>query len=488
MGGALIPALSLAAGIALASMAALQWWWGAILIAMAIAGYLLILKQSGDPVKAFRAGKWHPVWVVLLFAGIGMLDEYCHRPLALDAAFQGDIPAGISGEIIKVLPKTYGDRIEIELAATNGGKAQIRTDATIYSPGDVIAIPTSRLKPVDSDSSVAVGRMAPMLRAKGILYTAFIPERHIEYRGHADSFRNCCAGVRDAIEIKIERSHLQKETSDFIKAILMGDKAGLDEEMRITFANGGFAHTLALSGLHMGILAGMLMWLMWPLRAIGRYKWGYGLAIFLLWCYVFITGMSYSSVRACIMITFAFMAIIMERKNAVGHALSSACMLILLITPGALFDAGFQLSVVCVASLIVFASRLNPISHRQHPRLFRICEALLATMVATLSSWALISYYFSQVPLMFLPTNLLLLPLIPIYLCLSVVFTVLLCAGVEFSFLGMILDRGYDFLLWATDTLSLGSSYILHYQIPVYGLIAWILILALASLSLRRKS
>ncbi len=485
--GALIPTLFLAVGILIASAATLSWWCGLVLIALALAGYLIILQLSGDPVTAFKAGKWHVVWVALLFGGIGILDEYCNRPLTLEEAYHGNVPANVTAEVISVLPKTYGDRIEVVLEGTNGAKAQIRTGATSFSVGDIVSIPVARLKEIDKDTAETARNIAPMLKSHGVLYTGFIHTKYIIGEGRTHSLRSVSSAIRDEIEVKIEKSHLEKQTSDFIKAILMGDKTGLDEQTRLTFANGGIAHMLALSGLHMGILAGLLMWLMWPIRAMGKYKWGYAVAILLLWCYVFVTGMSHSSIRACIMITFAFIAVIAERKNSVGHALCSACLLILLANPSALFDAGFQLSVVCVAALIAFASRLNPVGHRQHPRLYRMCEALLATMVASGASWALISYYFGQVPLMFLPTNLLLLPLIPLYLGVSMVFTALLCMGMEIQLLGAILDQGYKFLLWSADTLSSGDEYILEYQIPLYGLAMWLLFLGIAAYILNRS-
>lgn len=485
--GALIPTLSLAAGILASSVASLSWWWGVGLIVLALAGYFVILHQSGDPVKAFKAGKWHIGWVALLFIGIGILDEYCNRPLTLEEAYKGTVPTNVTAEVINVLPKTYGDRLEVVLIGTNGAKAQIRSGVTSYSAGDIISIPSAHLKEIGTDTAKTVINIAPMLKSHGVLYTGFIYNKYVNAEGKSHSLHSISSAIRGEIEIKIEKSHLNKKTSDFIKAILMGDKTGLDEETRLTFANGGIAHMLALSGLHMGIIAGLLMWLLWPLKAIGRYKFGYVIAILLLWCYVFVSGMSHSSVRACIMITFAFIAVIAELKNSVVHALCSACLLILLVNPSALFDAGFQLSVVCVASLIAFASRLNPIRHRQHPHLFRICEAILATIVASGASWALTSYYFGQVPLMFLPTNLLLLPLIPFYLGLSVVFTALLCMGIEIQLLGSILDHGYNFLLWSADCLSCGDSYILEYQIPLQGLALWIMLLSFGAYAINHN-
>lgn len=449
---------------------------------------MFLLHRSGDPIKAFRIGKWHIVWIGLLFCGIGMLDEYNNRPLTLDKAYSNGLPAKVSGEIISISPKTYGDRLEVEIESTNGAKAQIRTGATLYKTGDIISFPADRLTEISKDTSAIVSKIAPMLKSKGVLYSGYVPDKYISRTGSARSLRSFFTGIRNEIEIKIEKSRLQKSTSDFIKAILMGDKSGLNEDVRLTFANGGVAHILALSGLHMGILAGMVLWLMWPVKALGRYKWGYAIALMLLWCYVFITGMSHSSVRSCVMITFAFLAVIAERKNSVGHALCCACMLILLIDSMALFDAGFQLSVVCVASLIAFTSRLNPIRHRQHPGLFRVCEVLLATIIATAASWAFISFYFGQIPLLFLPSNLMLLPLIPLYLGASVIFTTLLCCGIEFQLLGKILDMGYNFMVWATDTLSSGGSYILDYQIPLYGLAIWILLLSISAYILNRNS
>lgn len=485
--GSLIPAISLAAGIAVSAVAELSWWWGATLITAALAGYLAIMRMSKDPIATLRLAKWHTAWVAVLFTGIGMLDQNLNRPLTLTGIYGETIPSRLTGEITGIQTKSYGDRLEVRIAGTNGAKIQIRTGATDLVAGDIITFPTDRMQEVANDTSAIVARMAPMLEARGILYTAFIPTKQISSTGHATSLQNYCGAIRDKIEIKIEKSHLQRPTANFLKAILMGDKTGLDEATRLTFAQGGTAHILALSGLHMGILAGMVLWLMWPAKALGKYKWGYALALAILWLYVAITGMSNSSVRACIMISFAYMAIITERKKSIVHFLCCACMLILIFNPQALFDIGFQLSVVCVASLIAFASQLNPISHRNHPILYRICEALLTTIVASAASMPFTSYYFSQLPLMFLPSNLLMLPMIPAFLCGGVFYTLLLYAGWESRLLGHLLDAGYDLMLKATDFLSSGADYVVSYQIPFPALAIYVCLLGATAWIFNRK-
>lgn len=479
----LIPTLTLASGIVLSYKAEIAWWCGIIPIVLALGLYALILRKSGNPVAAFRMGKWHILWTAILFFGIGMLDESLSRPTGI--ANPG--PDYVECEISGILSKTYGDRVELLIKGTNRAKAQIRTGVTNFSVGDIVKIPTHRLIETEKDTTAFGSKIAPMLKAKGVTYTGWIPRDSILITGHSHALRYQVCDLREHIETKIERSSLSKPAADFINAILMGDKNGLDDNVRITFANGGTAHMLALSGLHMGILAGLLMWLLLPFRAAGRYKWGYGVAIIALWAYVILTGMSPSSVRACIMISFAFIAIITERKNSIPSALTSACLLILLFSPSTLFDAGFQLSVACVAALIAFATRLNPIDHRSHPCLFKACAALLATMTATAASWALVSYYFGQVPLMFLPANLLLLPLLPIYLGVAVVYTSLLCAGWDLIPAASFLDYGYDFLIWATEVLSGESLFVVEYRLPLWGVAIWTVILTMVAIALNRK-
>lgn len=485
--GPLIPTLALAFGITLSYVCGLSLWWGAVPICLAIVVYLWILNASSDPVSAFRMGKWHILWIILLFLGIGLTDESLSRPVTIEKAFGGVVPDSLYCVVTGVVTKTYGERIDVIIEGTNGAKARIRSRVTEISPGDILRIPSRYIREANADTTEIGQRLLPMLKAAGILYTGRIEPKNIAIIGKSRTPRYYFIELREKIEIAIERSRLNKSTSDFLNAILMGDKTGLDPTVRMTFANGGMAHMLALSGLHIGILAGFLIFLMWPVKLAGHYKWGYAVAILMLWIYVALTGMAYSSVRACIMTTFAFIGIITERKNFAGNALCSACMLILIADPAALFDAGFQLSVVCVGALIAFASRLNPIGHRHHPLLYYICGAIIATIVSTAASWALISYYFSQIPLMFLPSNLLLLPILPFYLSLAVVFLLLLCLGCEIEWMEYLLDQGFDILLRSVEWLSCGTEFVFEYQVPLWGAALWMLLIASGAYAINRK-
>lgn len=485
--GPLLPTLSLAAGIAASYIGGMPWWIGVFPISIAIGLYFIILNISSNPIIAFKVGKFHIVWVILLFLGIGFIDESLNRPHTFEESFSGERPDFVICEVTGILSKTYGDRIDVELLGTNGAKARLRCGVTDLSAGDIIKIPSKSLIEISKDTTEIGQRIAPMMKAKGFLYSGRIFPKYIEFIGKSQSPRYVFIDIREKVESNIENSHLSKPTADFLNAILMGDKTGIDENTRLTFANGGTAHMLALSGLHLGILAGFLLFIMIPFKYVGKYKVGYALAVALLWVYVLLTGLSYSSIRACIMLTLAFTAIILERRNFVGNALCSSILLILLFDPYSLFDAGFQLSIVCVGALILFSSSLNPIDQRQHHLLFSICGAIIATIVATAASWVLTSYYFSQIPLMFLPANLLLLPLLPVYLAVAFIFVIMLCCGTESHILGEFLDYGYNFLIWATEMLSNGTEFVVDYQIPVWGVAIWLSALALVACYINRK-
>lgn len=475
--GPVIPAAAVAAGIAISGSFDPVWWTGIIPLAIAIGLYLQILSRSGDPVKAFRLNKLHTFWIVLLFTGIGMLDEGLQRPMKLVEAFGEDLPELLTCKVTGVSPRTYGDRLEVIIQSTNRAKARIMTQATEFDEGDLLAVPSRFLKDISADTTETARKIAPVLQAKGILYTGYIPEKYISRVGETRCLTTFFSGIRRQIEIKIDKSHLPIPVADFLNAVVLGDKSGIDDSVRLSFANGGTAHMLALSGLHLGIIAGFLLLLLWPLKTIGKYKWTYGIAIVLVWLYIAVTGMPPSAVRAGLMITISSIAVMAERRNIALNALASACLIILVADPSSLFDAGFQLSIVCVAGLICFTTSLNPIHHRQHPILFWVCGSILATMTATAASWPLTSYYFSQIPLMFLPANVVLLPVLPVYISISAIFVILLCFGYESSLLLKILKGGYDLLLRATDFLSGGDAFVVKYQLPGWGVALWMALL-----------
>ncbi len=160
------------------------------------------------------------------------------------------------------------------------------------------------------------------------------------------------AGILDRIGYRLQQalqSSLTEEDAALLGAILLGDKEGLPEEIRDTFSEGGISHILAISGLHISLLA------MGLYRLLRRMKLSFqaaglisSVAIFL---YCLMTGMSISAQRAMIMFMLEAGAQVCGRSTDMLTSLSVASLVLLLRYPDYLADGGFWLSYGCMASL-----------------------------------------------------------------------------------------------------------------------------------------
>ena len=109
---------------------------------------------------------------------------------------------------------------------------------------------------------------------------------------------------RNLLEKRLQESGLQDESLSLGAALLLGKRDGISRELRQAYSESGAAHLLALSGLHLGILYGLLHFLIIRRIRFSQWKW-FALPplLLLLWGYVILTGMPLSLVRAAVMCT-----------------------------------------------------------------------------------------------------------------------------------------------------------------------------------------
>lgn len=105
--------------------------------------------------------------------------------------------------------------------------------------------------------------------------------------------------MREHVVRRYEEWGLDGDVLAVVSALTVGDKSDLTPELKATYSASGASHVLALSGLHIGILAGILTLLLYPLRLfpLGRSLTGV-LTVLLLWAFAFLSGLSASVVRA----------------------------------------------------------------------------------------------------------------------------------------------------------------------------------------------
>lgn len=480
----LLPLSGLIVGILLSELGA-GFVIGAVSILAGIVIYEIIARRSGDPVAAYHIRNWHYSWITVMFTGVGVIISDSMKPGQLpDELIDRTVMA--YGHVDEVRSTTLGDRTVIELTALmdSSGNAKAIPPVRVlglcpYFPGrvdDNVIFPCKLRRITDSGNSFDSGYARRMSR-NGILYAAIVNDS-IKTQSRTTTLSGLTWAIRSHAEEFIEKTPLAKQTQNFLITILLGDREYLDENTRELFADGGVSHMLALSGMHVSIIAGIILWLLFPFNLLGIYRWRYIVALPVLWGYTFITGLTPSTVRAAIMLTTVIACMLTERKNSSWNALLLAVFIILLFNPNALFDIGLQLSFICVASLIFFAGPLNPIDHHGHGVLFSVVAAVLVTLSATAASWVLISYYFGIFPLLFIPANLIVVPLLPIYVVLALIFLLTVAIGYPAGWLAWILDAGYSGLTALLSAIHGPESSALRFDVSWITVTLWLLALA----------
>lgn len=221
---------------------------------------------------------------------------------------------------------------------------------------------------------------------------------------------------------------LQKQTrgSDELAVVLamtLGDKSLLSASLRDVYSVSAASHVLALSGLHLAIVYGVLMFFLRPFR---RRSWTLALVLSTVWCYVWVVGMSPSVVRSATMLTLYGLCSLLERRNLSFNVLSFAAIAMLLVHPYTLFDVGFQLSFLSVSAILLFMPLflrlLRPLAVGRW-RLLRAVYSLLAvSLAAQIGTAPLVAYYFGRFPCYFLLTSVVAIPLVTLILWFTIVF------------------------------------------------------------------
>lgn len=228
-----------------------------------------------------------------------------------------------------------------------------------------------------------------------------------------------CQKAQQQQETMIERlcdTGLDKEALSISSALLLGQKSGLDRETRKKYAQVGASHLLALSGMHLGIIYGLLYMLFVRRIRFSEWKWFWLPPILLtIWGYAFIAGMPISLVRACIMFSLATITTLAQNDTPPLHILALSALAILLFKPSSLFDIGFQLSFLAVFFIIVLYHPL-----REFLKLRNIVvDMLILSVVAQLGTAPLSIYYFHTLPLTGAITSVVLIPLTTIIIYLG---------------------------------------------------------------------
>lgn len=468
-----------------------------IVIGLAIGSFMAgILLKKKNP---FSKGQFYfyETSVLLLFLGIGIFTAINQRPAQKEFESAEYI---FKGKVLDFDATNYGDKVLLELQnlyKLESGRAKAENvrnvnalitmaGAGTVNYGDVIS-GLAKLNPIDVKGNFLKDDYEEYLRRKHIFLTGYSDEGKVVV-AHSYSFpMSAMQKWRYELEVLFEKTSLQNPTKGFLISILLGDKSYIKSDERIMFSDAGIAHIFAVSGFHVSLVGAFMLAILSLFFRNDKRHWKFLICLPLIWFYILLVGCSPSSCRAGIMLTLGFIALFFQRKYNALTGLLWAVFLILIFSPAALYDIGFQLSVVCVGSILLIARPLNFIDHRQHPRLFNIVSILLVTLVATFSSWLICAFYFHRFSLMFLPLNLIAVPLLPLFLVLSFCYIVLFIIGIDFVVFGKMLDSIFSGFVGLTENVTGISSAFGGLHPGAESVFLWVLGLVLLAYILNRN-
>ncbi|MEM7242181.1 MAG: ComEC/Rec2 family competence protein [Pseudomonadota bacterium] len=237
-----------------------------------------------------------------------------------------------------------------------------------------------------------------------------------------DQFALHLAHVRRAISAHI-RGHMSDRAGGFAAALLVGDRAFVDQTALENLRRSNMAHLLAISGLHMGLLTGFVFALM---RVVLVFLPHYGVrwsskkiaavgAILAGFTYLILSGSAVATERAFIMVTMMFGAILLDRPALTLRAVAMAAVIILLFWPENLLEPGFQMSFAATIALVVvfrWIKDMPTLGDISHHRFLRNGFALvLSSAIAGFATAPFAAYHFNQIAHYGILANTLSLPL-----------------------------------------------------------------------------
>ncbi len=186
-------------------------------------------------------------------------------------------------------------------------------------------------------------------------------------------------------------------------ALSLGNKSEMDINQKELFADHGLMHLIALSGMHIGVLWGVLYFLV---SRMGRTrKLGEILVLIVLWVYAYSVGFHASIVRAVLLLSIWRLAELLGRqKSSTNSLIFTACML-LLYRPRWLMDVGFQLSFLATLGIILYYPSIRYWMRSKYRSLNAVTGFIALNIAAQLLSFPLILYYFHQFPFHSLVSN-----------------------------------------------------------------------------------
>jgi competence protein ComEC len=407
-------------------------------------------------------------------------DKVRYRVHLEQITYKGSLPVRVTGTARITLyqsenPFRMGDRLQFN-------RIKLKCPRNFKNPGRFDYVHYTRSQGID-----VLG---------GVSKTKYIERRGTVPLGTFTSLRGT---IRERMLEFFDR-HLPEDSAALLKAMLLGEKHYLSEELRQAYIDTGLAHLMAVSGLHIGFVAGACFLVLNPLVFYAllkfRSRWallGYGRKIVALLCvfpvlfYMFLVGTKISALRAGVMILVYLFAVLINREKHLLNALLVAAFLILIWNPEAVVGPGFLLSFGALLTIVLAIQfmeqpeedaldQLGEVPwYRRLPkprlseaswgaRLYDVFQStVFITLAALLGTLPILIYFFNHISIGGIFLNLLLVPLTALLIPLGLLTSLLALLYEPLGALLMPLTSGLLHIYVGLPRLAAGLPFMSFY-------------------------
>ena len=394
------------------------------------AGFLIYLKHTRIPGFYVLFIMMFPI---MCLRTKNCTEKLCYQGYLSDKTYN----ASVNGYIADIKQSENGCSVYIrnaDIIPDSWGKP-LKCGLIIYSeerfadPGDKVNVKV-RLKDFNVPSNEGQFNSRKYYTSLGFNYCADLSE--IVKIQTGSSYISSIYRFADSVK-NIYKNTYSEQNAGIMQSIVLGDRSGLDDDVKRMYQKNGISHILAISALHVS-LVGMFIYDVLKKR-MGRIA-SACVSTFLIISYLCMTGYSASASRAVIMILVYMLADVLGRTSDMANTLGIASVILLWINPFNITNAAFWMSFLAMAGIIFIKPLLSDdktiliFVKRPDKRkagfpmiiLFRIADSVITGLCVTIGTLPVVLIISGQIPIISLLLNIIVIPLMSVIM-ISGIFT-----------------------------------------------------------------
>lgn len=429
----------------------LIWWATTTVSFLAIIGFAFL------PIfKKFRWSVVNGIFINLLFVSIGALLTF-HQDIRNDRHWLGKFLQNTRSTLItldeNLIEKNNSFKADasVEWVSQNNKRIPAKGKIIVYFKKDSIISPlhygsqiifNKPLQEIKNSGNPGSFDYKRYCLFQGITHQVYLKQEDfaVLQKEKRNPLNNFLVSLREKV-VNILRIYIPGDKEQGLaEALLIGYKNDLDKTLVQSYTNTGVVHVIAISGLHLGLIYWILLQLLKPLQRKKQAKWlRVALIISGLWIFSLLAGAQPSILRSAVMFSCIVIGESLFKKASIYNSLALSAFLLLCYNPFWLWDVGFQLSYSAVLSIVIFMRPIYNWFYVKNKILDFIWKLNAVTISAQILTLPISVFHFHQIPVHFLITNLLAVPLSSVVLFGEIILCAVSFFPVVATFSGKIL-------------------------------------------------